>query len=415
VLKKNVKRILICDFSASLNYTHHLQFIKSNIMFMSRNYSNVVIGIILPIGSEISHNVLTPANFTRKLLWPIFLFPHTKKRISFTWITFFWRKLGEQICKISPRLYLYLSLVLVIPFFIFCRANLIVFPSVCAQSLKLIEILEFFHVRKSFHIHFTNTSEVRIPYGTIQDCENFIRKSNGFEFVNIISSFESQTLLDLYSDFNTKKNFYLALPPSTHDLPCFSLKSSRLDDSDVIKVLVMGRTTTLDRDNLISRSLIEFQNKIKNVNMLKSRSYEFSITVDDASIIELVTKSNVNSFVVKRLSNQMSYLSLINLLNTATVIVLPYTPSVYARNHSGMVLISSDLQIPIVTCEQAVFSQEIIEFKLGNLFNHKISFADALIKTLINLNTFESRKYYDYREQQNRKLYEKLNFHHNFK
>jgi hypothetical protein len=182
----------------------------------------------------------------------------------------------------------------------------------------------------------------------------------------------------------------------------------------VTKVLVMGRTSTPGRDSLIFQSLVEFKNRIENINILKSRSYEFSITVDDASLIEEVIKSNVNSFAVKKLPSQMSYLSLVTLLNTATVIVLPYTPSVYSRNHSGMVLISSDLQIPIVTCEQAVFSQEIIEFKLGNLFNHEISFADALIQTLINLNVFKSNLYFDYREQQNRKLYENLNFHNNF-
>jgi hypothetical protein len=381
---------------------------------MSRNYANIIIGIILPIGSEIDRDLLTPANFTRKLLWPIFLFPRTKKRISFTWITFFWRKLGAQICKINPRLYLHLSLILVTPFFAFSRANLIVFPTACAQSLRLIEILEFFHIRKSIHIHFTNTGEVRMPYGTIEDCENFIRKSNGFKFVNMVLSFESQTLLNFYSGHSAKKNLYLALPPSTSDVPYFPLKSPRFNELGVTKVLVMGRTSTPGRDSLIFQSLVEFKNRIENINILKSRSYEFSITVDDASLIEEVIKSNVNSFAVKKLPSQMSYLSLVTLLNTATVIVLPYTPSVYSRNHSGMVLISSDLQIPIVTCEQAVFSQEIIEFKLGNLFNHEISFADALIQTLINLNVFKSNLYFDYREQQNRKLYENLNFHNNF-
>jgi hypothetical protein len=413
--KKNIKRILICDFGASLNYTHHLQFIKSQIMFMNRNYSNIVVGIILPIGSEIDRDVLKPANFTRKLLWPIFLFPRTKKRISFTWITYFWRKLGVQICKISPKLYLHLSLILVTPFFTFSRANLIVFPTACAQSLRLIEILEFLHIRKSIHIHFTNTSEVRVPYGTIEDCGNFIRKSNGFKFVDIVLSFDSQTLLNFYSGNTTKKNLYLALPPSTKNTPHFSLKSSKFDEFGVIKVLVMGRTSTPGRDSLIFQSLLEFQNRIKNINKLNSRSYEFSITVDDASLIEDVTKSNVNSFAIKMIPGQMSYLSLVTLLKTATVIVLPYTPSGYTRNHSGMVLISSDLQIPIVTCDQAVFSQEIIDFKLGNLFNHERSFVDALIQTLINLNVFRSNKYFDYREQQNRKLYENFDFHSNVK
>jgi hypothetical protein len=32
-----------------------------------------------------------------------------------------------------------------------------------------------------------------------------------------------------------------------------------------------------------------------------------------------------------------------------------------------------------------------------------------LIQTLINLNVFRSNKYFDYREQQNRKLYENFN------
>jgi hypothetical protein len=177
----------------------------------------------------------------------------------------------------------------------------------------------------------------------------------------------------------------------------------------------MGRTSIPGRDSLIFQSLVEFKNRIENIDLLKSRSYEFSITVDDVSLIEKIAKFSVNPFTVKRLSSQMSYSSLITLLNTATVIILPYTPSVYTRNHSGMVLISSDLHIPIVTCEQADFSHEIIEFKLGSLFKHDLPFADALIYTLINLNEFKSDKYFDYRELQNRRLYENLDFHNNFR
>lgn len=413
--KKNIKQILICDFSASLNYTHHLQYIRSQIMFIDRNYINVVIGVILPVGSEINSAELKPADFTRKLLWPIFLFPHTKNRLSFTWLTFFWRKLGQQICKISPGLYLNLSVLLVTPFFIFSRADLIVFPSVCAQSLKLVEILEFLHVRKSSHIHFTNTSEVRIPFGTIKNCENFIKKSNKFNFMKIVLSFEAQSLYDFYSRLNVKDNFYLAFPPSTFNLNSSSLKSTSFDELDVIKVLVLGRVTTPGRDSLIFKSVEEFQNKIQHINKLKSKSFEFSVTAEDASLIDLVNNSNLNSFVMKKLSNQISYSNLVNLLDAATVIVLPYNPSTYSKNHSGMVLISSDLQIPIVTCEQAIFSQEVIKYKLGNLFEHETLFTDALIQSLISFNTFEFIGYFNYREQQNRKLYEELSFHHNFK
>ena len=75
---RNLKKILICDFGAALNYTHHFQFIISNIMFINRNYKNVVIGVILPMASELNSNDFKSANFTRKLLWPIFFFPAYK-------------------------------------------------------------------------------------------------------------------------------------------------------------------------------------------------------------------------------------------------------------------------------------------------------------------------------------------------
>jgi len=408
MFKKNKKQILICDFSASLKYTHHLQYIRSNIMFINRNYRSVFIGVILPIASEISSDELKPADFTRKLLLPIFHFPHTKISSSFTWITFFWRKLGQLISKINPRIYLNLSVFFVTPYFIFNRANLIVFPSVCAQSLKLIEILEFFHVKKSIHIHFTNTSEIRNPYSTIKNCEKFISKSNEFQSVDIVISFEAQTLLDSYSWLNYKNNFYLAHPPSTSNSLSSTPRSLFFGKTDDINILVMGRVTDPGRDSLIFKSLREFQNMFRKIDKLKECQFKFSITANDYS--QFGGPRNFNSFEIIQLGNKINYLDLINLLNTATVIVLPYNPFIYNKNNSGMLLISSDLQIPIITCEQAVFSDEVHNYKLGKLFDYEKSFAEALIHALVNISTFDFKGFYDYREQQNQEVFRYLNF-----
>jgi hypothetical protein len=248
-----------------------------------------------------------------------------------------------------------------------------------------------------------------MPFGSTKDCEDFIKKSDSFKFLNVVFSFDNQELLDFYSKLEVRNNFNLALPPSIINLSSLPTKSLT-NNIDFVKVLVMCRVTTGGRDNLILKSLEDFQKKIRHVNEFKASVFEFSVTVDDSSLLELANNSSLNSFIFKKVPNKTSYSNLVDLLNTATVIVLPYNPSLYTRNHSGMILISSDLQIPIVTCERAVFSDEVSKFKLGKLFNYEMSFADALIQVLIHLNSFEFDEYFHFREQQNRRLYKHFNF-----
>lgn len=406
---KNSKKILICDFGATLNYTHHFQFILSNIMFINRNYKNVVIGVILPVASELNSNDFQPANFTRKLLWPIFFFPHTKICLFSTWFTFIWRKLGQWISLLNPSLYLNLSVFLVMPYFILCRTNLIIFPTACAQSLKLIEFLEFFHVKKSFHVHFSNTSEIRFPYGSIKNCQQFIKKSNKFKFINIVFSFDTSNLFDFYSKLNAKNNFYLARPPSINNTNYFPSKLSSTSESTIIKILIMGRPADLGRDSLVMKSLQEFRGIIRNLNLLKEVSLEFGVTLEDSSRIEFPNNSHNDSFQIKRLHSKMNFIELVDLLITATIVVLPYNPRLYSKNHSGMIMLLSDLKIPVITCDDAAFSPEVLEFKLGKLFDYELSFASSLAQELSNFSDYRFNDYFQVREQENRKLFESLN------
>lgn len=409
MINKNSKKILICDFGATLNYTHHFQFIKSNIMFINRNYKNVVIGVILPVASELNSNNFKPAHFTKKLLWPIYFFPHTKITLFSTWFTFIWRKFGQWICTFNPSLYLNISVFLILPYFIFCRANLIIFPTACAQSFKLIELLDIFHVKKSFHVHFSNTSEIRFPYGSIKNCENFIKRSNKFKFIDIVLSFDTSILFDFYSKLNVNNNFYLARPPSTHNTESLPLKLSSTTKSKIIKILIMGRPTDPGRDSLIIKSLQEFSVINRNFNLHKGVSFEFGVIFEDPSRIALTYNSFKNSFQIKKLYSKMNFLELVDLLITATIVVLPYNPSIYSKNHSGMIMLLSDLKIPIVTCDDAAFSPEVLEFKLGKLFDYELSFASALTEALSNFNDSRFNEYFQIREQENRKLFERFN------
>ena len=407
---KNSIKILLCDFGASLNYTHHLQFIRSNIMFINRNYTNVIIGIILPIASELNSNELKYANFTRKLLWPIFYFPQTKISLISTWFTFIWRKLGQWISIFNPSFYLNFSVLLVVPYFILCRTNLIVFPTACVQSFKLIELLEFFHVKKSFHVHFTNTSEVRFPYGSIKNSENFIKRSNKFNFVNIVFSFDTPALFDSYSKLNTKNNFFLARPPSTNNFDHPHLSSSSITKSKIVRILIMGRYTNLKPANdLILKSLQEFKVIMQNLDLLKGIIFEFSVTLEDSSLAQFNDDHSNELFQIKELPGKRSFFELIELLETATAVVLPYDPAIYSSNHSGMIMILSDLKIPFVTCNNAAFSPEVLEFKLGKLFDYRLSFASALVQLLSNFNDSLFNEYFQVREQENRNIFNYLN------
>ena len=102
----------------------------------------------------------------------------------------------------------------------------------------------------------------------------------------------------------------------------------------------------------------------------------------------------------------MSFLELVDLLITATIVVLPYNPRLYSKNHSGMIMLLSDLKIPIVTCDYAAFSTEVLEFKLGKLFDYELSFASALVQVLSNFSDSRFNEYFQVREHENSKLFE---------
>ena len=114
-------------------------------------------------------------------------------------------------------------------------------------------------------------------------------------------------------------------------------------------------------------------------------------------------------FRFNRLHSNLDFIALVELLKTATVVVLPYDPKLYIKNHSGMVLLLSDLRIPMVVCDGAAFSPEVLEFNLGELFNYKSSFANSLVKVLNRFNDSRFTDYFQVREKENIYLLNHLN------
>ena len=398
-------RVSICDFGASLNFTHHYQFIASTFNFLVRNYPNSKITILIPIGSQIHQNGKLNKKSIKRILLPITHFPFTELNSFQTWITFIWRHLANLICKFSQNSYLLLSVSTAIFNIIFTKVSLIIFPTACPQSIRLLELLEFFHIKVSAHLHFSNTSEIRHPFGSSGKVQDFLSKSTNFKFVRLAVSFESESIFKSYSNLNLKQNFFFARIPSYNDLDFQKTKYLSFGVKEKLEIFVMGRPHDPGRSDLIVNSIREIIRNIKFIDKSKVTYLKISI-VDlnppNTQIIDLIKESKIE---INILNYKIDFFELLNLFETADIIILPYNPLLYSKNHSAMILLASDFNVPVVTCSGASFSADLNDFNIGTLFDYKTSFSNALIDTISGLNSFEFIQYRCVRELENIKIF----------
>jgi hypothetical protein len=411
--KRSILKVSICDFGASLNYTHHYHFILARLRFLSRNYSNISVSVLLPIGSEIESGSLGNANIVKKVLLPITHFPRTKYKKIGTWFTFFWRHLGTKLGKSFKTLWVNTTLVCALSFFIIKKSDVIIFPTACPQSIKLIQLLEFLRFKTSIHLHFSNTSEVRKPFGSESTLKLFINKANEFKFIKVVFSCESLEFQRFYSEFTKNNSMFFARPPSIGHRKNFDMPSRNYFGNAKLNILILGRPGDAQRNSLISNSLNQFNLKFP-VNT-HFETINFGIVADDSfHVAQNVFIDNV-SVTTEKLTHKFSFEKLVEKINAANIVILPYNPITYSMRHSALVMLLSDLGIPIISCAGAAFSKDIAQFKLGKLFDFQADFSNSLIESIFDPMTYGFNEYCRVREEENISMYNLLGFERNRK
>ena len=397
--------VVICDFGASLNFTHHYQFIASTFNFIIRNYPNSKITILIPIASQINQNDNLSTGHIKRILLPITHFPFTNLNSFQTWITFIWRNLVNSIFKFNQGLCLLLSIINALLYIVFAKVYLIIFPTACPQSIRLVELLEFFHIRVSAHLHFSNTSEIRHPFGSSDNVYEFLSRSSNFKYVRLAVSFESEANFKLYSNLNLKQNFFFARIPSYNDLNFQKSEYSTHRVTETLDVLVMGRPHDPGRSDLIINSLSEITRNTKFIEQSNRTHIKIGIVDLNPPEIQIINSIDKNHIEIYKMYYKINFFELINFFEVADIIVLPYNPSLYSKNHSAMILLASDFNVPVITCSGASFSSDVNDFNIGTLFDYEESFSSALLNTITELNSFRFIQYRQARELENTKIY----------
>jgi hypothetical protein len=410
-------RVYIFDFGASLNYTHHTQYILSQVNFIKRNYSKAKIIVFLPFGSEINTGSIGSPDRTIKLLLPITHFVKTNFTKLPTYMLYIWSKICKSIFvesnrKFFSKIQLAIKFIIVLPYLIFFRIrknSLIIFPTSCPQSLFLIRRLELIGTKHKIHLRFGNTAEVRQPFGSKSLVLKFLKDSHAFKNIKIICSFETIDLLQDYSKHTNSVNFHFSRPPSfidrskDHGSAFKNIPASR---NDSVNVLVLGRPDDLGRQEFLETFLLEL--KSRSSELIKSVSIKLTSAPKRSHSISTLSNS---AFQVEFIPYREPFHKMLNLLEHADFLVLLYNIEMYKLNHSAMFLMACDLEVPIIVGEGMSFSQELVQYKLGSLFSSQANLVDRLFDYLVdNHNNYGFLDYYLAREVENLEILEKLGF-----
>lgn len=379
-------------------------------MFLRRNYLDTSITVLLPFGSDVCRKDLGDINRIRNILFPTTHYSKVKFFRFSTWMLFFWKKLINLFITRNKHFLLKISVLLTFPYFILRKANIIVFPTACPQSLKLIELFEIFNIRINIHLHFTNTSETRKPFGDENLVKKFLKNSTRFKSVNLVCSFETRALHEFYSEFGCKKKFYFARSPSTE----LSISKSKIllnnEQPEIINVFIMGTSNRGGkyRHQVIEKSLEIFSSKIYPLQISKFKVIRFSILQESELLFTKYKKFQNTSIQIDKLEFKMNFPDLVNKLRTAHILILPYDPEAYLMRGSSLLFLASDLKIPVIAPKFIDFTRDISDFNLGKVFNIKETFANELLQSILSLSTFEFDKYLEARELENKKIYDSL-------
>lgn len=403
-------RVVIVDHYASLTHTHHTQSLLATVNFLRRNFAKIEIKMLLPLGSEIEAHQVGNPDYLKKVLLPLSHFAKARIGRPSTIFSFLTSRivkfaLGPNTHKYSAfaKKSVFLLSSNITRFFLTRKSDLILFPSACPQSLWIVQKFEEKKVNLKFHLRFTNTSEVRKPFGSVDLVTNFLKLSSSFHYVELVNSFESESLLNFYKPYLSKGSCFVSRLPNTNlkkkQSPKYSVTSEGglTYKTNSIRVLIGGRPHDFGRLSFLEAFFDEINCLIES-NALEPQLEFVVVGNEDTHTLD----KNFHFKICYELYS-MPFYSLVDAMDSVQICVLPYSKAIYRLNNSSMVFLLADLQIPIITGDDCSFSRDITAFNLGETFDSPRNAARKLITVMksIDQRYFGFEAYQYAREKEN--------------
>ena len=182
--------VVIIDFRASLNYTHHAQYMYSHVNFLKTHFTEMTITILLPIASEIDKKLTNFPNRIAKILVPTKYFPRSSFLRPLTFFTYILSRTHKFIFSKSNFLFNLIEFTasfVALLVLLLIKKDLILFPSACPNSLRLIRMLNILNFSTPIRIHFANPSSDEVILN------EFFNSGHTYSNLKIAFSFETAT------------------------------------------------------------------------------------------------------------------------------------------------------------------------------------------------------------------------------
>lgn len=353
---KNRRKFIIVDFGASLVHTHH----KKSLWAFSEllNSCSVHHEIWVPMGSQIHakhHNmkkILLPGTHPVAFDW---------SQIS-TWIPSAIGWLHNRAANRQNEKLLNLILNFIALFFVVqltlrkqFRSELL-FTTFCPFSYKAIRILDKLNLK--IYLRLTNTTERRGYLSTKININKLNRK-------NIRIGYETEAFKEILIERGLRNIFESKFPTQ--------IQSSKTPNSALsLTVSFLGYPTKhKGKDHILN---IIKQTSLKRPDL----NWIVQLGEKDPLYDELVSlKVNIRLEQGKISSELM-----IDLLDSTSILCLPYDNNSYKLNSSAMMYEAADHLVPVITYSGSAFAYDVQRFKCGlTPINESV-----LIQNLVDLN-----------------------------
>jgi hypothetical protein len=389
-------RVVIIDFQASLNYTHHSQYIYSHVNFFKSYFTSSKLTILLPIGSEIGKKQTNFPNNLLRILIPTSYFPRTSYFKVSTWFTFVLSKINKYVYSKSnllSNLNEFTCSLISLFTLMLVKKDVILFPSACPSALRLIRLLNLLNFSTPIRVHFAT------PTRKENNLNNFFTNKKLYNNLNIAFSFETQEAKSKFSIRESENLFFYARQPYLGLRPKVDVSEKNLITKNIF---VLGRPFDQTREDIILRSIKKLGKNQNHLNIY----FNVYVTTNFNTSLKVESDLFLNYINLVSVPYNLPFLELADLIFRADVVVLPYNPETYKYLHSGLFFLVSDLNVPIITSYGCSFSNEVLEFNIGSLFKYSSDFSDSIPKILNN--TFNFKTYHSFRDSENMSIYSRL-------
>ncbi len=381
--------ILIVDFGASQNHTHHKESIFSFSELIIRSGPDYEVWI--PAGSEITQSNL-PIKYN---LLPGFNPIGLSLTRPSTWIPALHGKIHNFSNKKDLKTLLkFLAVVNSLHFYclllkkkLYYKKIKVIFTTMCAFSFKSLYVLEAGKIDIEAYCRLTNTTERRGKLSEIINYKDFIENSKAFTYVKVFFGTETNAYMEKIG-LDTDSRGFISKFPSRQ-----KIKYKHINNSQ-ITISFLGYPTRHKGQQHILPIL-------KGVSLNKPDIiWQIQLFENDQLIPSITEISGTTKIFEGKISSQ----SMNNALLATSLICLPYDAEAFKYNSSAMMYQSTDYLVPILTFAGSAFAEEVEKFDCGLVAidqNDMITKITNLDLNLINNWIEGCKKYNDYRNKSN--------------